>query len=98
MVEPDKGNLKQKVFFVWGTLCAVCLVYSYMLVPETKGLTLEQIDRMLEETSPRTSPKWKPNIYSMFSVRQNRASIGAEADAAKKYDEDMGKQENSAVN
>lgn len=98
MVEPDKGNLKQKVFFVWGTLCAVCLVYSYMLVPETKGLTLEQIDRMLEETSPRTSPKWKPNIYNMFSVRQNRASIGAEADAAKKCDEDMGRQEDSAVN
>jgi hypothetical protein len=30
------------------------------LVPETKGLTLEQVDKMMEETIPRTSAKWKP--------------------------------------
>lgn len=30
------------------------------MVPETKGLTLEQVDKMLEETTPRTSAKWKP--------------------------------------
>lgn len=98
MVEPDKGNLKQKVFFFWGTLCTVCLVYSYMLVPETKGLTLEQVDRMLEETSPRMSPKWKPNINNLYSVRQDRASEGGDAEAQKKYDEDMGKQENHVAN
>jgi hypothetical protein len=26
-----------------------------------KGLSLEQIDRMLEETTPRKSAKWKPH-------------------------------------
>jgi hypothetical protein len=30
------------------------------LIPETKGLTLEQVDRMLEETTPMTSAKWVP--------------------------------------
>lgn len=35
-------------------------MYAYFLVPETKGLTLEQIDRMLEETTPRTSVGWTP--------------------------------------
>lgn len=30
------------------------------MVPETKGLTLEQVDKMLEETTPRTSAAWKP--------------------------------------
>lgn len=38
-----------------------CFVYAYILVPETKGLTLEQVDRMLEETTPRTSAKWVPH-------------------------------------
>lgn len=33
---------------------------TYFLVPETKGLTLEQVDKMLEESTPRTSAKWKP--------------------------------------
>ncbi|KAL4927545.1 sugar porter family MFS transporter [Aspergillus undulatus] len=61
MVDADKGNLKSKVFFIWGSLCACAFVYAYFLIPETKGLTLEQVDKMMEETTPRTSAKWKPH-------------------------------------
>ena len=61
MVDKDKGNLGPKVFFIWGSLCALCFVYAYLLVPETKGLTLEQVDQMLSETTPRTSSKWVPH-------------------------------------
>ncbi|OAA65330.1 Sugar/inositol transporter [Niveomyces insectorum RCEF 264] len=60
MVGPTKGNLKSSVFFVWGGLCSAAFVYAYFLIPETKGLTLEQVDKMMEETTPRTSAKWKP--------------------------------------
>jgi hypothetical protein len=49
------------VFFLWGSLCFLCLIYAYVLIPETKGLSLEQVDRMLEETTPRTSAKWVPH-------------------------------------
>ncbi|EMC97185.1 hypothetical protein BAUCODRAFT_69251 [Baudoinia panamericana UAMH 10762] len=61
MVNPDEGNLKSNVFFVWGGLCTCAFVYAYFLVPETKGLSLEQVDKMMEETTPRTSAKWKPS-------------------------------------
>lgn len=61
MVGTDQANLGAKVFFVWGSLCTVCFVYAYLLVPETKGLSLEQVDRMLEETTPRTSSRWVPH-------------------------------------
>ncbi|KIY71938.1 putative high affinity glucose transporter [Cylindrobasidium torrendii FP15055 ss-10] len=60
MVASDKGNLKSNVFWVWGGLCGCAFVYAYFLVPETKGLTLEQVDQMMAETSPRLSTKWKP--------------------------------------
>ncbi|KAJ9605551.1 hypothetical protein H2200_010208 [Cladophialophora chaetospira] len=60
MVNPDRGNLRSSVFFIWGGLCTCAFVYSYFLVPETKGLTLEQVDKMMEESSPRTSAKWRP--------------------------------------
>jgi SP family sugar:H+ symporter-like MFS transporter len=60
MVGTDKGNLGAKVFFIWGALCTACFIYAYILIPETKGLSLEQVDRMLEETTPRTSAAWKP--------------------------------------
>jgi sugar porter (SP) family MFS transporter len=66
MVGKDKGNLGPKVFFIWGSLCAVCFVYSYLLIPETKGLSLEQVDRMFEETTPRHSSKWVP--HSTFAA------------------------------
>jgi len=63
LVGKDKGeaNLGAKVFFLWGSLCTACFVYAYILIPETKGLSLEQVDRMLEETTPRTSAAWVPH-------------------------------------
>lgn len=58
MVNSDEGNLRSSVFFIWGGLCTCAFVYAYFLVPETKGLSLEQVDKMMEETTPRTSAKW----------------------------------------
>ncbi|KAI7159224.1 putative glucose transporter rco-3 [Hortaea werneckii] len=60
MVNQDEGNLKSNVFWIWGGLCTCAFVYAYFLVPETKGLSLEQVDKMMEETTPRTSAKWRP--------------------------------------
>jgi len=60
MTGEDKGNMKSSVFFVWGGLCTCAFVYAYFLVPETKGLSLEQVDKMMEESTPRTSAKWRP--------------------------------------
>jgi hypothetical protein len=56
---------------MWGGLCCVSLAFAYFLVPETKGLTLEQVDRMMEETSPRTSAKWVP--HSTFAADMHLA-------------------------
>lgn len=57
MVGTDKGdgNMKSSVFFVWGALCASALVYSYFLVPETKGLSLEQVDKMVSHPTSTDS-------------------------------------------
>lgn len=55
------ANLGAKIFFMWGSLCVLTLVFGYFFIPEMKGLSLEQVDRMLEETTPRTSAKWVPH-------------------------------------
>ncbi|CAI9629039.1 unnamed protein product [Alternaria burnsii] len=73
MVDETYGNMKAKVFFVWGATCTVCVLFAYFLVPETKGLSLEQVDRMLEETTPRTSKKWVP--HSLFEDRAGVSSL-----------------------
>ncbi|KAK2033808.1 general substrate transporter [Colletotrichum zoysiae] len=71
MVGENRGNLKSSVFFVWGGLCTCALVYTYFLVPETKGLSLEQVDKMMEETTPRTSAKWVPHETFASQVARN---------------------------
>ncbi|KAK3182351.1 hypothetical protein K4F52_006354 [Lecanicillium sp. MT-2017a] len=64
LVGADKGSadLGPKVFFIWGSFCCFLLAFSYFLVPEMKGLSLEQVDQMLEETTPRKSSGWVPKI------------------------------------
>jgi hypothetical protein len=49
-------------------------------VPETKGLTLEQVDKMLEETTPRNSRKWKP--HSTFAAEMQLGEKGIEIPVA----------------
>ena len=71
MVGSDRGNMKSSVFFVWGGLCTAAFVYAWFLVPETKGLTLEQVDKMMEESTPRTSAKWKPTKTFAGSVAKD---------------------------
>ncbi|KAK2808738.1 hypothetical protein FQN50_004410 [Emmonsiellopsis sp. PD_5] len=61
LVDAEKANLGAKVFFIWGGTCTLSMIYAYFCVPETKGLSLEQVDRMFEESTPRTSGKWKPH-------------------------------------
>ncbi|BFZ53148.1 hypothetical protein PYCC9005_000171 [Savitreella phatthalungensis] len=61
LVGEDKANLKSKVFALWFALCFCCIVYAYFIVPETKGLSLEQVDQMLSEgVKPWQSANWKP--------------------------------------
>lgn len=47
MVDPAYGNLGAKVFFIWGGLCGCSIFWAYFFVPETRGLTLEQVDKMM---------------------------------------------------
>jgi hypothetical protein len=79
----DSAKLGSNVFFMQGGLCCISssttfktntkatsiALFAYSFVPEIKGLTLEQVDKMLEETTPRTSRKWKP--HSTFAQEMN---------------------------
>lgn len=73
------------MFFIWGGACASCIAFAWFFVPETKGLTLEQVDQMMEQVSPPESSTWKPTetfVHEMgyqnteqvldYSVRNSR--------------------------
>ncbi|KAJ4348253.1 uncharacterized protein N0V89_009625 [Didymosphaeria variabile] len=69
--QPHSAKLGSKVFFMWGGLCVISFLFAFFFVPETKGLTLEQVDKMLEESTPRTSRAWKP--HSTFAADMHLA-------------------------
>ncbi|CAG8975983.1 hypothetical protein HYALB_00011538 [Hymenoscyphus albidus] len=90
MVGEEYGNLKSSVFFVWGGLCTCAFVYAFFLVPETKGLSLEQVDRMMEETTPRNSPKWVPHeTFSGHNAR--KTAVGHTEDVLVDNEKDIEK-------
>ncbi|KAL5320689.1 hypothetical protein ACEPPN_011499 [Leptodophora sp. 'Broadleaf-Isolate-01'] len=69
-VDDDKANLQSKVFFIWGSTCALAAVYAYFVVYETKGLSLESCDRMMKKVWPWQSAGWRPEIEGgVASVR-----------------------------
>ncbi|KAH6694163.1 putative sugar transporter [Plectosphaerella plurivora] len=80
--EEGAVNLGPKVFFFWGTLCLLGTTFAYFLVPEMMGLSLEQIDRMLEETTPRKSASWVPTTTyasEMGHIKKSADSMHVEA-------------------
>ncbi|THH07403.1 hypothetical protein EW145_g3413 [Phellinidium pouzarii] len=61
---PGNANLQEKVFFIWGTTCFCCIVFTYFCIPETKGLSLEQIDILYTHSTPRTSGKLRARLLA----------------------------------
>ncbi|PVF97964.1 putative monosaccharide transporter [Serendipita vermifera] len=82
IVNPEYGNLGPKVFFIWGSTCVGCLVFTYFCVPETKGLSLEQIDILYQNTTPVKSVAYRDQLIA-HNVR------AADEDAIHRVTEDV---------
>jgi hypothetical protein len=52
VVDPNEGNLKGKVGFVFGGLSLVASIGSYFYCPELKGRTFNEINAMFEARVP----------------------------------------------
>jgi len=56
------ADLGVKVFFIWGSTCLTCFFFTYFFIPETKGLSLEQIDLLYRESSIIDSNKYRQRM------------------------------------
>ncbi|CAF3997923.1 unnamed protein product, partial [Adineta steineri] len=72
----DKGNLGSKVFFVWGSTCVGCLLFAFFCIWETKGLSLEQVDYLVSNSSPLTSAKLNKALRAGTVVATGSTSGG----------------------
>ncbi|EPQ56379.1 MFS monosaccharide transporter [Gloeophyllum trabeum ATCC 11539] len=61
---PGNADLSVKVFFVWGSTCACCILFTYFFIPEMKGLSLEQVDILYQNTTPRRSVQYRKQLVA----------------------------------
>lgn len=61
---PGNADLGPKVFFIWGSTCFCCIVFTYFCIPETRGLSLEQIDLLYQYSTPMTSVKLRNQLLA----------------------------------
>lgn len=87
---PGNANLGAKVFFVWGGCCFICIFFTWAMIYETKGLSLEQVDELYGKVSKAwNSPGFVPTV-SFQEVQEahtdnRRMSLtDAEAEATRK--------------
>ncbi|GBE86466.1 Probable glucose transporter rco-3 [Sparassis crispa] len=81
---PGNAALGAKVFFIWGSTCLGALIFTYFCVPETKGLSLEQIDILYQNSTPLTSVKYRRElIANNVHVADSRVHIDDKASEEK---------------
>lgn len=51
-INPDQGNLRGKLAFVFLGATIPCLVWCFLALPETKGRTFEELDLMFQRRVP----------------------------------------------
>lgn len=73
LVDTGEGNagLQVKVFFLWGSTCLLCILFTYFLIPETKGLSLEQVDLLYRNSSILGANKYREQLLN----ESRRASL-----------------------
>jgi MFS transporter, SP family, sugar:H+ symporter len=61
---PGNADLSTKVFYIWGTTCCTCIVFAYFCIPETKGLSLEQVDLLYQNVVPVHSVSYRKRLLA----------------------------------
>ncbi|KAF8187140.1 monosaccharide importer [Pholiota molesta] len=76
------ADLGVKVFFIWGGTCVGSLLFTYFFVPETRGLSLEQIDMVYRESSIIGSVGYRKTILERAKSEKEAAAKAVVAASA----------------
>jgi MFS family permease len=66
LVDSGAGNadLGTNVFYLWGSTCFMCIIFAYFCIPETKGLSLEQVDLLYQNVDPVHSVAYRKRLLA----------------------------------
>ncbi|GAA6017582.1 hypothetical protein JCM11491_005291 [Sporobolomyces phaffii] len=74
---PGSAGLKSNVFWIWGGCCVLCFLFTFFLIPETKGLSLEQVDILYRNSSILKSNKFRKQILAENMGHETRDAYNA---------------------
>ncbi|GAA6010161.1 hypothetical protein JCM10207_005645 [Rhodosporidiobolus poonsookiae] len=98
-----RAGLGAKVFWIWGGCCFVAIAFAFFFIPETKGLSLEQIDILYRNSSIIGSNAYRKRIlaenmadndkeaYFAAAQEKNHATTGHHEHARRDLREDVEK-------
>ena len=89
LVNTGAGNagLQSKVFFIWGSTCAGAFLFTYFFIPETKGLSLEQIDLLYQNSTPITSTRYRRELIANDTHVADVKGVRGEVDEKGSHDQ-----------
>ncbi|KAH9815799.1 general substrate transporter [Melampsora americana] len=68
---PGKAGLGSRVFFIWSGCCLLGVVFTFFCIPETKGLSLEQVDDVYQNSSIVGSDRYRRRLLAAGSNFMN---------------------------
>ncbi|KAF8210884.1 monosaccharide importer [Mycena galopus ATCC 62051] len=74
--------LHVKVFFIWGSTCLGCFIFTYFFIPETKGLSLEQIDLLYMESTITGSEAYRKQMIAANETFTRHEKVTSSSDNA----------------
>jgi SP family sugar:H+ symporter-like MFS transporter len=85
----NRFPFRETVFFIWGSTCFGCVLFAYFFIPETKGLSLEQVDLLYRNSTVINSNKYRQQLLS-GNVHASDVQAGGlhKADTPEKTDSD----------
>ncbi|KDE03657.1 hypothetical protein MVLG_05847 [Microbotryum lychnidis-dioicae p1A1 Lamole] len=61
---PGSAGLGSNVFWIWGGCCVLCTIFTFLCIPETRGLSLEQVDILYRNSTPVRSNAFRKRIIA----------------------------------
>lgn len=86
LVDSGPGNvgLGSRVFFIWGSMCLICAVFTWFCIPEFALLTLEQIDELWRTSTVKTHAVRRKELLAEARVTPDVVEIEDHGDPDKK--------------
>jgi hypothetical protein len=75
LLSPPYANLQSKVGFIFGSVTLLSFFFVYFCVPECKGRTLEEIDRMFNEDVPLRRFRTYPSRELIYGENGGEAQL-----------------------